>query len=70
MIVVTRPVSMGTRASLPPEVFVVVDGVKSPASVHFRAMSGTLDFRFCVSQRLDKVNLIMHAHKPPVVEDG
>lgn len=68
VIVVTRPVSMGTWASLPPEVFVVVDGVKSPISVLFRAMSGALEIRFCVSQRLDKVNLIVHAHKPPVVE--
>lgn len=68
VIVVTCPVSMGTWASLPPEVFVVVDGVKSPISVLFRAMSGALEIRFCVSQRLDKVNLIVHAHKPPVVE--
>lgn len=69
MVVVTRLVSMGTRASLPPEVFVVVDGVKSPVSVRFPAATGTLDVRFCLSQRLDKVNLAVHVHKAPVVED-
>lgn len=61
---------MGTGAPLPPEVFVVVDGVKSPVAVHFRAVFGTLDFRFSVSEGLDKVNLILDPHKPPEVEDG
>lgn len=69
MVVVTRLVSMGTGASLPPEVFVVIDGVKSPVSVRLRAASGALDVRFCAAQRLDEVNLVTHVHKPPVVED-
>lgn len=70
MVVESCSVSMGTGASLPPEVFVVVDGVKSPVAGHFRAMFGALDFRFSVSKGLDEVNLILDPNKPPEVEDG
>lgn len=64
VIVVSRPVSMGTRASLPPEVFVVVDGVKSPVALRL-----ILDRSFCTGEGLDQVNLIVDAHEPPAVWD-
>lgn len=70
MVVESCSVSMGTGASLPPEVFVVVDGVKPPVAGHFRAMFGAPDIRFSVSEGLDKVNLILDPNKPPEVEDG
>lgn len=70
VIVVSRCVSMGTGASLPPEVFVVVDGVKCPVAVNFRATFGDTVFRFSVGEGLDQVNLILDPHKPPVAEDG
>lgn len=70
MVIESCSVSMGTGASLPPEVFVVVDGVKSPVAGHFRAMFGALDFRFSVKEGLDKVNLILDPNKPPEGEDG
>lgn len=69
VVVVSRPVPMGTRASLPSEVSVVVDGVKSPVVVIFRAVFCALDLRFCISEGLNEVYLILDAHKPPVVQD-
>lgn len=69
VVVVSGPVPMGTRTSLPSEVSVIVDGVKSRVAAIFRAVFCALDLRFCVSEGLDKVNLIVDAHKPPVVQD-
>lgn len=70
VIVVSRHVSMETGASLPPEVLVVVDGVKCPVAVHFSTTFSATDFRFSVSEGLDQVNLILDPHKPTVAEDG
>lgn len=61
---------METGASLPPEVLVVVDGVKCPVAVHFSTTFSATDFRFSVSEGLDQVNLILDPHKPTVAEDG
>lgn len=51
---------MGTGAPLPPQVFVVVNGVKTlVVTVSVGALT--------VGQRFDKVHLVLETHKPPVV---
>lgn len=60
---------MGTGAPLPPQVFVVVNSMKTLVAVSFRVLSVVLLSCLGASQRLDKVHLIPETHKAPVVQN-
>lgn len=55
---------MGTGAPLPPQVFVVVNSVKTLFTVSFRALSIV-----GAGQRFNKVHLVLETHKTPVVQN-
>lgn len=69
MIIESGCVSMGTGASLPPQVFVVVNSVKTLVTVSFRALFVVALSRLCAGHGFDKVHLVLQAHKPPVVQN-
>lgn len=69
MIIKSGCVSMGTGASLPPQVFVVVNSMKTLVTVCFRALSAGLLSSLSTGQRFDKVHLVVETHKPPVVQN-
>ena len=65
VIIVSGRVSMGTGAPLPPQVFVVVDSMKTLVDVSLGAVSVVSPSRLRTSQRLDQVHLVLEKHKAP-----
>ncbi len=68
VIIESGRVSMGTGAPLPPQVFVVVNSVKTLVTVGFRVLSVIL-LSFSAGQRFDKVHLVLETHETPVVQN-
>lgn len=68
MIIESGCVSMGTGASLPPQVFVVVDSMKPLVTVSLGALSVVLLSHLGAGQRFDEMHLVLETHKPPVVQ--
>lgn len=64
VIIESGRVSMGTGAPLPPQVFVVVNSMKTLITAGVRALSVVPSFSLG-TERLDEVRLIPEAHKPP-----
>lgn len=56
-------VSMGTGAPLPPQVFVVVNSMKTLVTVSSGALSVILLSRSCTVQRFEKVHLVLETHE-------
>lgn len=69
MIIESGRVSMGTGAPLPPQVFVVVNSMKSLVTVSFRALAVVLLSHLGTGQRFNKVHLVLEKHKPPAVQN-
>lgn len=63
MIIESGRVSMGTGAPLPPEVFVVVNSMKTLVTV---SSSVILLSRLSAGHRFDKVHLVAETQKTPV----
>lgn len=70
MIIESGRVSMGTGASLPPQVFVIVNSVKTLVTVSFRALSVVLLSRLGTAKRFNKVHLVLEKYKPPAEQNG
>lgn len=64
MIIESGRVSMGTEAPLPPQVFVVVNSMKTLIAVSVGTLAVIL--LSCLgTERLNEVRLVLEAHKPP-----
>lgn len=69
MVVESGCVSMGTGAPLPPQVFVIVNSMKTLLTLSSRAPFVGLLSSSCRIQRFDEVCLVLEAHKPPAVQN-
>lgn len=63
VVVESGSVSMGTGAPLPSQVLMFINSVK-PRPLSTRTLSCV-----SISKRFNKVNLVVHAHKPPAVQE-
>jgi len=60
---------MGTGAPFPPQVFVLVNSMKTLITVSLRALSAILLSHLLTSQGFNEVHLVLEGNKPPAVQE-